>query len=193
MFSHQASKVFPGVSWDGESNIHVSVYKEGSLDFPMSDRAKILYSLNEHDIGGKIFDSLLARFEKFEWLLERDIFAKLFLIDIDLRLQGKPTSVSPNRVMNPATGNLFHRIAVVAPYVGAVRFWAEGFCGCTTIGYRFRIVKMTDESEEVDVRAEAREREAQVLLDVESAYSAIMEIQEPPKQVMAEVATLKII
>lgn len=192
MFSHQISKVFPHVSWDGESHIHVSVYKEGSLNHPFKERANILYSLNDHDIGGKIYDDLTSKFAKFEWLLERDIFAKLFLIDIDLRLQGKPTSVSPNRIQNPATGNLFHRIAIAAPFVGSVRFWAEEFFGCTTIGYRFRIVKMADESEEVDVRAEAREREAQVLLDMESSYSAIMEVKEPPSAVMEDVATLKI-
>lgn len=126
-----------------------------------------------------------------EWLLERDTFAKLFLVDIDLMLQGKPTSVSPDRIQNPSTGNWFHRIALLPPYVGGIRFWAEDFTsGSLSIGFRFRIVKLLSESEEVDVRAEARERETTVLVEVESVYDAIMDIPEPPKESMDAVASL---
>lgn len=189
-FVSTISNVFPNVSWHGQSNIHVSIYAEGGLNIAFSERPQILYALMEKDIGGAIYDMLQKRFGKMEWLLERETFAKLFLVDIDLQLQGKSTSDSPNRIQNPATGNWFHRIALLPPYVGGVRFWAENFYGSTNIGFRFRIVKMLNESEEVDVRAEAREREAAVILEVSSVYDSIMEIQEPPKAAVEAAAQL---
>lgn len=184
------SSVFPKVQWTGSSGIHVSVYRDGVINTPFSNRAEILYSLKSHDVGGQVYDFLTNAMPKFEWLLERETFANLFLVDIDLKLRGLPTSVSPDRVENPATGNLFHRIAVMAPYIGAVRFWAENFFGQTDIGFRFRIVKLLSDDEEVDVRAEAREREAQVIMDMEAVEETIMEVKEPPQQVMSTVSNL---
>lgn len=180
-FIKQVSTVFPGVFWHGGSHIHVSIFAEGGLDIPFSNRPGILHALMTKDVGGAIYDMLQKRFGKMEWVLERDVFSKLFLVDIDLQLQGKATSDSPHRIQNPATGNWFHRVALLPPYVGGVRFWAEDYDGTTAVGFRFRIVKMVDESEEVDVRAEAREREATVLLEVSSVYDAVMDIAEPPK------------
>ena len=184
------SSIFPGVQWMGSSSIHVSVYRVGTIQPPFQNRAEILYSLKQHDVGGQIYDFLVNSMGKFEWLLERETFANLFLVDIDLKLRGLPTSVSPDRVENPATGNLFHRIAVMSPYVGAVRFWAENFGVGTNIGFRFRIVKLLSDGEEVDVRAEAREREAKVIMDMEAVEETIMEVKEPPQQVLNTVSNL---
>lgn len=184
------SSIFPGVVWTGSSSIHVSVFRDGTIATPFSNRAEIMYSLKHHDVGGQIYDYLTGALGKFEWLLERDTFANLFLVDIDLKLRGMATSVSPDRVENPATGNLFHRIAVMAPYVGCVRFWAEDFGGSTNIGFRFRIVKLLGDGEEVDVRAEAREREAKVILDMEVVEDTILEVKEPPKKALDAVSSL---
>lgn len=184
-FYSTVSNVFPGVEWTGSSDIHVSVYRSGSLSYPASQRAEILAALKSQDLGGSIFDFLSSSMPSFEWLLEREVFANLFLIDVDLRLRGLPTSVSPDRVQNPATGNLFHRIAVKAPYVGAVRFWADGWSNGVEIGFRFRIVKLLSDDEEVDVRAEAREREAQIILDLESVEETIMDVAEPPVEAVS--------
>lgn len=187
----QLSSIFPNVQWTGSSYMHVSVYRDGIINTPFANRAEILYSLRSKDIGGQIFDFLSSTMPKFEWLLERETFANLFLVDIDLKLRDLPTSVSPDRVENPATGNLFHRIAVMPPYVGAVRFWAENAVGTgTEIGFRFRIVKLLSDDEEVDVRAECREREAQVILDMEAVEETIMDVKEPPQKVLGNVQTL---
>lgn len=184
-FYSNVSNVFPGVEWTGSSGIHVSVYRSGSLAYPASQRAEILAALKAQDIGGSIFDFLSNSMPSFEWLLEREVFANLFLIDVDLRLRGLPTSISPDRVQNPATGNLFHRIAIKAPYVGSVRFWADGWSSGVEIGFRFRIVKLLSDDEEVDVRAEAREREAQIILDLESVEETIMDVAEPPVEAVS--------
>lgn len=184
-FYSNVSNVFPGVEWTGSSGIHVSVYRSGSLAYPASQRAEILAALKAQDIGGSIFDFLSNSMPSFEWLLEREVFANLFLIDVDLRLRGLPTSISPDRVQNPATGNLFHRIAIKAPYVGSVRFWADGWSSGVVIGFRFRIVKLLSDDEEVDVRAEAREREAQIILDLESVEETIMDVAEPPVEAVS--------
>lgn len=189
-FVSDISSIFPGVSWHGQSKIHTSVFMEGVLSVPFEDRANILFVLSQQNVGGLIWDSLMTRFGKFEWLLDKETFAKLFLVDVDLHLQGKKSSPSPNQIVNPATGNFFHRIALLPPYVGGVRFWAEDYFNSTSIGFRFRIVKMLDEAEEIDVRAEAREREAQVILEMASVYDAIMDISEPPVSVTNAVAGL---
>lgn len=188
--STDLSNIFPGVQWTGGSYIHVSVYRSGALQFPFKNRAEILYSLKKQDLGGQIYDFLTNSMPKFEWLLEREIFVQLFLVDIDLKLRGLATSVSPDRIENPNTGNLFHRIAVMPPYVGAVRFWAEDYGTLTDIGFRFRIVKLLSDDEEVDVRAEARMRETQVLLDVESVEETILEVNEPPIKCQEAVKSL---
>lgn len=186
----ELSSLFPLVTWTGGSDIHVSVYRSKAIAIPFDNRPAILYALSKHDVGGQIYDFLVNSMGSFEWLLERDTFAKLFLVDIDLQLRGLPTSVSPDRITNPNTGNLFHRIAVQSPYVGAVRFWAEKYHGATDIGFRFRIVKLLDDGEEVDVRAEARVREAQVLVDMESVEETILDVKEPPSAMMSSVKNL---
>lgn len=180
-FVNQISGVFPGVSWQGQSGIHVSVCGGGLMSIPFSERGTILKVLHEKNVGNAIWQFLMARFSKMEFLMEGDTFSKLFLVDVDRNLRGLPTSESPDRIKNPATGNVFHRIALLPPYVGGVRFWAEDFFGDTHIGFRFRIVGGVDESEEIDIREESREREAQVLVDVQSVMSTIFEVAEPPK------------
>lgn len=174
------SSVFPGVDWHGGSKIHVSVAAGGSLKIPFENRALILYLLQEKQLGWAIWRNLQAKFGKMEWLLDGDTFSKLFLVDVDRNLQGLPTSDSPDRIKNPATGNLFHRIALLPPYIGGVRFWAVEIGGETCIGYRFRIVKQLTDEEEANVREEARVRAAQVEVDINSVYETILEIAEPP-------------
>lgn len=190
-FVNQASAVFPNVSWMGQSGIHVSVCGGGLLDIPFKNRSLILYMMHDKKVGAAIWDFLQARFNKMEWLAEKDTFEKLFLVDVDRNLRGLPTSESPDRIKNPATGNLFHRIALYPPFVGGVRFWAENYGGESHIGFRFRLVKLANENEETDVREESRRREEQVVLEVASAYDAIMEVSEPPAE--AAYATTKLL
>jgi len=182
---NQVSKIFPKANWTGESSIHVSIYREGFLEIPFEKRAEVLYSLTENKIGSSIWQFLQARFEAFEWLLEPDTFEKLFLVDVDRQLQGQAPSSSPNQIKNPSTGNVFHRIALLPPYVGGIRFWCYGGYGGggAMIGFRFRIVKLANDEEEIIVRDECRAKESLVIEQVSSVYDAIMEFAEPPQSV----------
>lgn len=180
----QVSKVFPKAEWTGESSMHVSIYREGFLEISFEKRAEVLYSLTENKIGHSIWEFLQARFSAFEWLLEPETFEKLFLVDVDRQLQGLAPSSSPNQIKNPSTGNVFHRIALLPPYVGGIRFWCYGGYGSgTMIGFRFRIVKLENDDEEIIVRDECRAKEALVIEQVSSVYDAIMEFAEPPQSV----------
>ena len=141
-------------------------------------------------MGNDIWKMVQRRVGSMEFLLDEQTFANLFLVDVDRNLQGKPTSISPNRIQNPVTGNLFHRIALKPPFVGGVRFWAEDSYGSTQIGFRFRIVRLENEDDEVNVREEARVRSEEVLKDIDVVYEDMMDIQEPPKQATEHVKQL---
>ena len=58
-FYSDLSSIFPDVQWTGSSSIHVSVYRDGIIQTPFSNRAEILYSLKHHDIGGQIYDFIV--------------------------------------------------------------------------------------------------------------------------------------
>ncbi len=176
---------FPGVQWTGGSGIHRSVAVSGLLNIPFEKRSLVLYMLLEKDFGGYIWEYLQARFGKMEWLTQRDVFAKLFMVDMDRQLQGKPTTETPDRIENPHTGNLFHRMALYPPLIGGVRFWAENYGGKTHIGFRFRIVSMKTNDEGEHVREESRLRESVVLEEIASVYDAVVEISEPPKEAVS--------
>lgn len=189
-FCDQASNTFPNVDWHGSSHIHVSVSAGSTIDLTFDQRPMILYVLSEKHVGDSIWRYLMKRFGHMEWLIEQSTFTKLFLVDVDRNLLGMPTSESPDRIQNPVTQNYFHRIALLDNYVGGIRFWAEGYGDYTQIGFRFRLVKINGEGEEQNVREEARRRETIVSVEVQSAYDAILEINEPPSNMEAIVEDL---
>lgn len=183
-FSSEVSALFPNAYWHGESGIHVSVCGGGSTGMGKENRALILYALAEQKVGEAIWDFLQHRFSSMEWLLEKHTFVKLFMVDIDLQLQGKPTSVGTDRIVNKQTGNVFHRIAIQSPFIGGIRFWAEsGWGSGYDIGFRFRIVKAQGAEEEENVREEFRRRAETIELEYNVVYDTIMEINEPPQEV----------
>lgn len=195
--ANKANMIFPAVAWQGMSDIHVSICGGGMLGIPFSNKEAIMYLMNSKKVGYAIWGKLQAKFEDFEWLLDGDTFNKLFMVDIGLNLSGKKTSDTPNRVKNPSTGNLFHRIALGHGMIGAVRFWAEP-CGYdldesyVEIGWRFRIVEQKDANEEANVRDEAARRIHEVNVIIEEEYSTLMDMQEPPKEMCKEMDMLVI-
>lgn len=49
-YASTLSNIFPGVTWTGESSIHVSLFAEGNLDMDPSNRPAILYALMQKNI-----------------------------------------------------------------------------------------------------------------------------------------------
>lgn len=189
-FSDHASERYPGVEWTGGSGIHVSFAVSQTIPISANQRGKILALLNSAQWPFAIWRYIQQRVGNMEFLMDQNTFCNLMLIDMDRRMQGKPTLSSPDRIKNPATGNLFHRIALDKPYVGAVRFWAvPNGDGGTEIGFRFRIVSLKSDEEDPVVREEARVRAEQVQQEVGEVYETLMDVAEPPAH---EVQTVKV-
>lgn len=196
-FYNKVSSIFPGVSWQGQSDIHVSICGGGILPIHFKKKTEIMYYLQQKKVGYAIWNQLQSKFEDFEWLLDGDTFNKLFLVDVGLNLSGKKTSDTPDRIKNPATGSLFHRISLGYDLVGAIRFWANpvGYDENETyveIGWRVRIVAKKDAKDEENVREESRRLIEEVTAIIEVEYSELMEMKEPPKAVMEELESIHV-
>lgn len=189
-FISKMSALFPSARWTGGSAIHASVAGVVSIPVKFKNRSLILLVLEQAKIGARIYKNLTKVFGKMEWLTDQQTFEKLFLVDVNLSLQGLQTSESRGRIRNPVTGNLFHRIALMPPYIGGVRFWTlQDLWGNAIIGYRFRLVEQMGEEEQENVREESRRRSSEVDLEVQSVYDCILEVSEPQKVQVPKLVT----
>lgn len=179
-FREKATEVFPDVAWTGGSAIHVSHARRGIIPIPVTSIEDTLKLIAQVKFPAKSWEILVAElFPKMEWLIEEETFINLMMIDLGRTLGHQKTLRTPDNFTNPDTGNVFHRIALQDGYVGGFRCWAtpnyEGF----NIGWRFRIVKVQDDAEEVNIRETAM---AQTIVVGETIHEVLemMEVAESP-------------
>lgn len=189
MNHEHVSSLFPKAKWTGGSGIHVSFAMNATVPIDFNNKAAVMSLLSTANYQDFVWKAVQSRFGNMEWLLEEVSFKNLLMVDMSRKLAGLCTSETPDRIKNPSTGNLFHRIALLNPYIGAIRFWTEeaGY-GQTNIGFRFRIVTQKDSDEEENVRESAR-RLTEVVEEQAEEVTQYLECCEPPLE--ADVAVIK--
>ncbi len=181
-------ETFPEVKWTGGSHMHRSVAAIDHIPIPFDQPRMILKVLMDKGVGGYIWDSLLRRFSSMEWLIDRQEFNDLFLLDVSHMLEGLGPLGTPGMITNPTTGNRFHRVAVLSPIVGGVRFWVSHYSKKRVqIGYRFRLVVVASDKEEEEAREESKQRSGMLQSATQSLHDSIMEVAEPPKEAVSAV------
>lgn len=184
----KASQYFPHINWNGQSEIRVSVYRSTTLPFSKSDWQKVLALVAKQNAGIKIYKDITTRFQGIEWLITADEFNTIFLVDVYRHLKGMPDYESPSKLLNPATGNRFHRFGLIGTLVGGIRFWCDGYGSNDyddesdsgkglDFGFRFRIEDQDEDEESTRIRAREIVEEAQA--QIEMVMDSFMEVAEP--------------
>jgi hypothetical protein len=169
--SQVIEEMFPGVNWQGRSEIHRSISKQLTLPVggPRS-HTRIITALAHAKFGLMVYEELQETFFGCEWLLDHQDFQRLLMVDMWLGLKNQPKSVSAGMIQNPRTGNIFHRIALrEGKVVCGIRFWANDHDSQTVIGFRFRVA-LLEEGEEQKVRQKAMETQ----VETSEAYSLMV-------------------
>lgn len=179
-FIEKASEVFPSVPWSGYSTIHVSHAMDQFVAVNPGNIGMVLKLLKKAEVPRKVWELHVVKlFPQMEWLIEQDTFMNLMLIDLGRTLGNQPTVRTPDSLINPETGNVFHRIALHGGYVGGFRCWAIPVGVGFNLGWRFRIVKVEGDAEEVDIRERARDQEVTVQATIHE-IDELMDMAEPP-------------
>lgn len=161
---------FPG-KWTGGSHIHRSLSSKVYHCKEVTLRG-VLKGMIETNVPTKLWSFLQHRFHNCEWLLSAHEFFAIMIQDVHGWLGGNGSSVTPKMLKNPATGNIFHRIALFGNIVCGIRFWAED----GKVYYRFRL----EEQKEEDNKTRSTTR-----IHAEKALKALeqliveLEIKEP--------------
>lgn len=189
-------QTFPQVHWTGRSDIHRSWYRQASMGFGGPRyHSRIMKAIEHSKFGHYVYDMLQEQFTGCEWLMDEQEFHQLLMVDMYRSLKGLDPSESNQKLKNPRTGNVFHRLALKnGSVVGGIRFWCNSFGpgapednedghkdynGETSVGFRFRVELINED--EGTVRAKARLKVAEAV----SQYQPIMEelmIGEPDDQ-----------
>lgn len=186
MVAATLSKFWPEVEWTGESSIHCSWATSCNLPLDFNNKKKVLKLFDHTKMGEKIYRMLVAKFPEAEWLLTAQEFHKLFMADAARFLAGLGSLETPAKLTNPSTGNKFHRMTLFKEYVGGFRFWLTSISdGWTNFGFRFRWEGL-EGNEEENVREDASERIRIAEEEYVSVENQIMEVSEPPMQVVEE-------
>jgi len=176
-FFENVSDKWPDVDWQGRSSIHVSVWNDKT--YTGKTKRQVLKAAYDDGMAREIFNTITGQFPGFEWLISPEEFENRCYVDLYRHSKGMGDTQYDTKLVNPSTGNVFHRIALVDHFIGGIRFWMEGHDGGqVSVGYRFRIQQL-DETE-VDLRDRANK---QAIADGITMAEVIeeMEIAEPKK------------
>ncbi len=119
----KAKNMFPDINWTGGSQIHVSVYRDGL--FSASSKSELIAIMKKVNFPTYVWNFIQARFSAFpEWIMSQGEFEQLVLVDVWRHMNGKGDMDSSKKLLNPMSGNTFHRIALGNGLVIGIRFWA---------------------------------------------------------------------
>lgn len=156
-FKAKASELFPKAVWTGGSAIHASIARQGVIPLDFNKPRIIVASLEKFHFGNYVQRVIMKMVPDLEWLLTQDEFQDLLHLDYYRMLKGMGSLATKQKLKNPSTGNVFHRVALLEDHkiVGGVRVWiSDAGNGQTNIGWRFRLEEQVQESGKV--RAKAR-------------------------------------
>lgn len=179
-FKEKASGLFPKAVWTGGSAIHASIARQGLIPLPFDKPRIIVASLEKFHFGSYVQRTIIKMVPDMEWLLTPEEFQDLLHLDYYRMLKGMGSLATKQKLKNPSTGNVFHRVALMEEHkiVGGVRVWiSDAGANQINIGWRFRLEEQVQESGKV--RAKAR-----VL--VESFVEESVELKEYAAQETSE-------
>lgn len=188
-FGHKASSIWPEVMWHGQSNIHVSRSFNACIQLGADQWALVLKIIAVDNTVARVWRHLQKTFPGFVWLITPEEFASILMVDCYRHLKGELDSESPNKLKNPDTGSVFHRIALLdESVVGGIRFWCDSTGDYTVFGWRFRIESQDENS------GETRRRSREVVLEaeghIEMVVDSFMNVKEPSKHHLYEFETM---
>lgn len=162
---------FPG-KWTGGSSIHRSFATKVFTGKSHVVR-EVMKGLIEEEIPHKVWSFLHSRFGKCEWLLDEKEFSAIMLQDVYGHLIGLGSTLTDQMLKNPATGNIFHRIALFENIVCGIRYWVWDD---RKVHFRFRLEEQLEEENKVrsTIRASAEKAVAAV-----AEIMIELDIQEP--------------
>ena len=144
-FTDHVDQVFPGVVWTNQPSrqhvslcgaIHLKGTKHVSKEFLVAAVHK-LYLID------KIVSTVTEQCPKGEWLYPPEQLAELFVADFANLLNGKNIAKSPDKIVNPKTGSVYHWVAVWedANLIAGLRWWliSHGQSGDCVVCWRFRV------------------------------------------------------
>lgn len=187
-FSEKASSLFPGVVWTGGSEIHASLATSNYLPIDPAEVNLIMHMLAQYKIGSKIWSICQRNFGEMSWEVSEEEFVKLFLVDSRHHLLGEPDSQFGETLVNPVTGNRFHRMALLGDVVGGVRFWADPAEMGVLVGFRFRCEALDEDANEVHTRI--RRTIEEVETDFEIINEGFFDVKEPSNSQTQSAETL---
>jgi hypothetical protein len=176
-FKAYASEVYPEAKWTGGSGIHASRAVALVAPIPFSETRLILKSIRDTEFIGYIARVINKTTPGVEWLMAAEDFQNLLLLDFNRLMNGMPTTETKNRLQNPSTGNVFHRVTLNEDknIVGGLRVWVEGTTFYSEgmslpgvqIGFRYRLERIVPEGTATeDVALKIREKAQQQILEL---------------------------
>lgn len=151
------TSIFPKAVWTGGSSIHASIARWGILPFAFEDRRKVMAVLLARGFSGYVYRTIVKNCPDMEWLMSTEDFESLLMADYYRFLHGKGAVDTLKNLMNPLTGNIFHRVALLEKHkvVGGVRVWIKPHGpGELVIGWRFRLEEQKEASAKIRVNAQ---------------------------------------
>ena len=183
-FADKASEAFPGVTWNGRSKIHVSIFIDKVI--PGNTPREALIQAYKDQLAAKVFATLVNNFPQFEWLIPQSDFEARCFVDMHRHSKGKGDTQDPTKLKNPYTGSVFHRVAIYKDFVGGIRFWFTDVGGIQHFGFRFRI-QAFDESE-MKIRQKATKQAEE---DQKELAEILNDIAEPTQAAKSTGVTIK--
>lgn len=182
-FKSYASEVYPEAKWTGGSEIHASRAAHLVAPLSMDQKRLILKSIKDTGFISYISRCVNKTTPGVEWLMGAEDFFNLILLDFNRVINGMATTETKNRLVNPQTGNRFHRITLNegGNIVGGIRVWIEPatFVGTNpdnpgesyytegvSIGFRYRLEAIVPEGTEASEHAmKIREKAQQQIIE----------------------------
>jgi len=188
---HRIEQMFPEVHWTGSSGIHRSWAAHTLL--PEASPTQTILALRKANVGAALWRAIQKHFGAFpEWIVSKEEFTALLLTDCWRHLNGLEDSTSDRKLVNPNTGNKFHRIALAPDQklVGGIRFWCDYYGDDSldasqkspTFGWRFRLEGQQEDDQKT--RDRTREMVEAMLEEHEGIAEMLMEFAEPNKNVV---------
>lgn len=176
------AQTFPEVQWTGSSDIHRSHFMEKVVPVSFDKKNETMTLVVHGHLVEQLWDMYQEMFPDSEWLLSPEEFKQLTLLDVYRHLNNEGDSFTDKKLVNPATGNQFHRLVIHDGLIGGIRYWAHGaYDYRTAIGWRFRWEKLPEDEESVRIKARNK---VEVAVEEWEKIAAALAIPEPTEAEM---------
>jgi hypothetical protein len=183
-YGDKIQETFPNVNWTGSSDIHRSHFMERVLPVPFEKKNETMTLVVHGHLAEQMWDMYQEMFPDSEWLLSPDEFKKLTLLDVYRHLNGEGDSFTEKKLVNPSTGNQFHRLVIHGDLIGGIRYWAHGaYDYRTAIGWRFRWERLAEDEDTVRIKTRNK---VEVAVEEWEKIAAKLAIPEPTEAQIAD-------